>query len=290
MSIYKEYKTSLKIVAAEELFDLILFRPLAFLLVKGISSTPVTPNQLTFAGILFFLAAGIFISTGSVDAVLIAGILIGAGNVLDCADGQLARVKQAGSEFGRILDGVGDYVSAIALFVGIGLWGSSQSYDPLTWWLIVFAAGLTYGWQASLVDYYRNEFIMHVEGKKDFTDDEINKSRDKLREIKDVKGKTFNRFILSAYIIYSTLQTKVQPKHAKIGTSLSGEYVKNNSFLLRLWCFNGTATPKFLSVAFCFFNRLDLFMAYVLVIGTLWSLFLLVLQKKAEKKILVSTV
>lgn len=290
MSLYKEYKKSLKIVAAEEFFDLILFRPLAFLLVKGISSTRITPNQLTFAGILFFLAAGICISTGSVGAVLAAGLLIGAGNVLDCADGQLARVNQAGSEFGRILDGIGDYVSAIALFIGIGMWGSSQSYDPFIWWVIVFAAGVTYGWQASLVDYYRNEFIMHVEGKQDFTDDEIKKSRDKLRKIKDVKGKRFNRFMLSSYIIYTTLQTKVQPKQVKIDMSLSEEYVKNNSFLLRLWCFNGTATPKFLSVVFCFFNRLDLFIAYVLVIGTLWSLFLLVLQKKAEKKILMSTV
>lgn len=290
MSIYKEYKQSLKIVATEELFDLILFRPLAFLLVKGISSTPVTPNQLTFAGILFFLAAGICISTGSVEAVLIAGLLIGAGNVLDCADGQLARVNQTGTEFGRILDGIGDYVSAIALFVGIGLWGSYQSYDPLIWWMIILAASITYGWQASLVDYYRNEFIMHVEGKQDFTDDEIKKSKDKLSKIKDVKGKAFNRFILSAYILYSTLQTKVQPKQTKIDMSLSDEYVKNNSFLLRLWCFNGTATPKFLSVVFCFFNRLDIFIAYVLVIGTLWSLFLLVLQKKVEKKMLVGTV
>ena len=290
MSLYKEYKKSLKIVAAEEFFDLILFRPLAFVLVKGISSTPITPNQLTFAGILFFLAAGICISTGSVEAVLVAGLLIGAGNVLDCADGQLARVKQAGSEFGRILDGIGDYVSAIALFVGIGIWGSSQSYDPLIWWVIVFATGVTYGWQASLVDYFRNEFIMHVEGKQDFTDDEIKKSRDKLRKIKDVKGKKLNRFMLSSYIIYSTLQTKVQPKQVKIDMSLSGEYVKNNSFLLRLWCFNGTATPKFLSVVFCFFNRLDLFIAYVLIFGTLWSLSLLFLQKKAKKKILMGTV
>jgi hypothetical protein len=290
MSLYKEYKKSLKIIAAEELFDLILFRPLAFVLVKGISSTAITPNQLTFAGILFFLAAGICISTGSVEAVLIAGLLIGAGNVLDCADGQLARAKQAGSEFGRILDGIGDYISAIALFVGIGMWGSSQSYDPLIWWVVVFAAGVTYGWQASLVDYFRNEFIMHVEGKQDFTDDEIKRSRDKLGKIKDVKGKRFNRFMLSSYIIYSTLQTKVQPKQAKIDMSLSEEYVKNNSFLLRLWCFNGTATPKFLSVVLCFFNRLDLFIAYVLVFGTLWSLFLLLLQKKAEKKMLVDTI
>ena len=290
MSLYKEYKTSLKIVAAEEFFDLILFRPLAFVFVKGISSTRITPNQLTLAGILFYLAAGICISTGSIEAVFAAGFMISIGNVLDCADGQLARVKQTSSEFGRILDGIGDYVSAIALFVGIGMWGSSQSYDPLIWWMIVIATGVTYSWQASLVDYYRNEFIMYAEGKQDFIVDEIKKSKDNLRKIKDVEGKGFNRFMLSTYIIYSTLQSIIQPKQVKIDMNLSEQYVKRYSFLLRLWCFNGTATPKFLSVVFCFFNRLDLFIAYVLFIGTLWSLILLVLQKKTEKNILLGTV
>lgn len=95
--------------------------------------------------------------------------------------------------------------------------------------------------------------------------------------------------MLSTYIIYSSLQSMIQPKQAKIDMNLSKQYVKSNSFLLRLWCFNGTATTKFLSVIFCFFNRFDLFLAYVLIIGTLWSLILLVLQKKTEKKILLGT-
>jgi hypothetical protein len=289
MSLYQEYKSSLKITAGEEFFDLILFRPIAFVFVKGISSTFITPNQLTFVAILFFLAAGIFISTGLTEAVIAAGIFIGIGNVLDCADGQLARVNQSGSEFGRILDGIGDYISAIVLFIGIGFWGNTQSYDPLIWWGIIILTGVTYGWQASLVDYYRNEFVSYFEGKENFTLDEIQKSKDKLLKLKDVKGKRFNKFILSSYILYSTIQTKMQPRQVKIDMSLSQQYVKNNLFILRLWGFNGSSTPKFLSVICCFFNRLDIFIVYVLVFGTIWSLFLLILQKKADKKILMST-
>ncbi len=289
MSLYQEYKSSLKITAGEEFFDLILFRPLAFVLVKGISSTRITPNQLTFVSILFFLAAGTFISTGSSDAVFAAGLFIGIGNVLDCADGQLARVNQSGSEFGRILDGIGDYISAIVLFIGIGLWGNTQSYDPLIWWGIIIVTGLTYGWQASLVDYYRNEFISYFEGKENFTIDEIKKSKDKLLKLKNVKGNRFNKFILLSYILYSTTQTKMQPRQIKLDISFSQQYIKNNLFILRLWCLNGSSTPKFLSVICCFINRLDIFIVYVLVFGTFWSLFLLILQKKVDKKILMST-
>lgn len=290
MILFQEYKKSLKIIAAEEFFDLILFRPLAFVLVKGIAFTPVTPNQLTFISIIFFLAAGVAISTGRADAVFAAGLLIGIGNVLDCADGQLARVKKTGSDYGRILDGIGDYVSAVALFIGIGMWGISLSYDVTLWWSIIIITGITYGWQASLVDYYRNEFVSYVEGKQDFTADEIEKSRDRLKKIKDVKGERFNRFILSSYIFYSLIQIKMQPKQNKIDMSLSEQYVKNNSFLLRLWCFNGTATPKLIAVICCFFNRLDIFIAYVLVFGTLWTLFLLVIQKRTDKKLLMGTI
>lgn len=290
MSLYQEYKSSLKITAGEELFDLLLFRPLAFILVKGISSTRITPNQLTFAGILCFIAAGVFISTGSIEAIGAAGLFIVIGNVLDCADGQLARVKQSGSEFGRILDGMGDYISAILLFIGIGLWGITQSYDPLIWWELVIVTGVAYGWQASLVDYYRNEFVSHFEGKENFITDEIEKSKDKLLKLKNVKGNRFNKFILSSYILYSTIQIKMQPRQIKIDISSSRQYVKNNLLIIRLWCFNGTSTPKFLAVICCFINRLDIFIVYVLVFGTIWSLFLLILQKKADKKILMSTI
>jgi hypothetical protein len=290
MSLYQEYKSSLKITAGEEIFDLLIYRPLAFILVKGISSTSVTPNQVTFAGILSFLAAGIFISKGAVNAVLAAGLFIGVGNILDCADGQLARVNQSGTEFGRILDGLADYISTIALFVGIGLWGESLLFDPLTWWGLVIVASISYGWQASLVDYYRNEFFSCYEDKDNFVSDEIKKSKDKLQKLRNDKGNRIHRFILSSYILYSTIQLKMQPRQVRIEKNLSKQYVKSNLSILRLWCLNGTSTPKTIAIICCLFNRLDIFLVFVLVIGTIWSLVLLILQKRTDKKLLMSAI
>jgi hypothetical protein len=51
MNILEQYKASLKSVDVEEVVELFFFRPLAFLLVKSIYNTNLTPNQLTLAGL-----------------------------------------------------------------------------------------------------------------------------------------------------------------------------------------------------------------------------------------------
>ena len=53
MGLVAEYKQGLKSVAVEELFDLVFYRPLAFLFVKLVYRTGVTPNQLTLLSMVF---------------------------------------------------------------------------------------------------------------------------------------------------------------------------------------------------------------------------------------------
>ena len=61
-------------------------------------------------------------------------------NVFDCADGQLARLKKNGTRVGRIIDGLIDYVTAVATFTGIGIALSfNPEFGPKYW--ILVAAG-----------------------------------------------------------------------------------------------------------------------------------------------------
>lgn len=60
MSWYSEYKKSLKSIEVEEIFDLFFYRPLAFILVKIIYPTNITPNQLTIGAIIMGIIGGIF--------------------------------------------------------------------------------------------------------------------------------------------------------------------------------------------------------------------------------------
>ncbi|MDQ1296055.1 MAG: hypothetical protein QG611_33, partial [Bacteroidota bacterium] len=60
MTWLSEYKRSLKMKEVEETIDLIVYRPLAFLLVKLIYNTRITPDHLTFAAIIMGLIGAFF--------------------------------------------------------------------------------------------------------------------------------------------------------------------------------------------------------------------------------------
>ena len=72
---FSEYKKALKMLEVEEVFDLIFYRPLAFLLVKIIYPTNITPNQLTLIAVFFGLVGGIFYGMGEAKYFFLGGIL-----------------------------------------------------------------------------------------------------------------------------------------------------------------------------------------------------------------------
>jgi phosphatidylglycerophosphate synthase len=109
MSLYNEYKASLKSFDVEEILDLVLYRPISFLLVKLIYRTNFTPNQISIVSMIFGLGSGIAFYFGEYQYIIAGGIFIFLSNVLDCADGQLARLKKNGTKVGRIIDGFIDY-------------------------------------------------------------------------------------------------------------------------------------------------------------------------------------
>jgi phosphatidylglycerophosphate synthase len=108
MSWFQEYKSSLKLVEVEELFDLIFYRPLAFIFVKLIYPTNLTPNQITTLALIIGMIGGVVIAFNTETYLIIASLLLIIYDVLDCSDGQLARLKKNGTSVGRILDGVAD--------------------------------------------------------------------------------------------------------------------------------------------------------------------------------------
>ena len=88
----------------EEWIDWHLHRRLAAFVVDRLAPTPITPNQVTLAsGAVGLLAGGALYlaATGSRIWGLVAGATLLFGVVLDCADGQLARIRGEASPLGR---------------------------------------------------------------------------------------------------------------------------------------------------------------------------------------------
>lgn len=129
-------------------------RPLASLVVPVLARTPVTANQVTGIAALTGMASGVALGLGrgSLFAALTAAFL-----VLDCCDGQLARLRGGGGMLGRVLDGVGDYLVGLAIHFGLIAWLSrSLGWLEAAAWGV--AAGASMAWGAFLLDKYKRRF------------------------------------------------------------------------------------------------------------------------------------
>jgi archaetidylinositol phosphate synthase len=115
-----EYSKSVKSSVSDEPINTYLLRPLAGLVVRALYKTRVTPNQVTAASTIAGLIAALVYLNSTPLAVACAGLLVTAKDVLDSADGQLARAKEQYSRIGRFFDSIGDFVVNAALFASIG--------------------------------------------------------------------------------------------------------------------------------------------------------------------------
>jgi len=115
------YMSSVKSDVSDELINTYLLRPLAHQFVKVLFRTKVTPNQVTTASIIAGLFAAAFYAFGGLHYAPLAGLLITLKDLLDSADGQLARAKHMYSRFGRFLDSVGDFGVNLVVFAAISL-------------------------------------------------------------------------------------------------------------------------------------------------------------------------
>lgn len=100
-------------------------RPLAAAVVYGVRNTRITPNQLTFMSLaLAALAGALFALTSGYLGLCAAALVFELSFVLDCADGQLARLRRTASRLGHHLDFLMDEIKAHLIFgcVAIRLW------------------------------------------------------------------------------------------------------------------------------------------------------------------------
>jgi phosphatidylglycerophosphate synthase len=208
---FADYTRALKNPLAEEIIDLILFRPLGYLCVKMFLPFPITPNQVSCLAMAFGIAAGIFLSHGTPASVMTGGILYGLSNILDCSDGMLARIKKNGSPTGRIVDGVVDYITGAAVYIGLGI-GLSKAVNggilhlPFNAWLLVVVAAASTGIHAVLSDKYRNAYLDRKRPASDRPVNDLEKFSSELVRLRGMKGKLIDKSMISLYLGYLRLQ------------------------------------------------------------------------------------
>lgn len=98
-----------------------VFRPLARPLTRLFLRSPLTPNMISvLSGVVS--VAGCAIAAGPGYWAHVVGMLVLlAGGVLDCNDGEVARLRLEGSTLGGWIDAISDDLARLALLVGVGV-------------------------------------------------------------------------------------------------------------------------------------------------------------------------
>lgn len=109
-------------------------RPFGRFLSKALVHTPVTPNQVTVASAAVGLVGAWYFAVGDYVAGIVGAILLQFSALIDCVDGEVARIAFKESPIGKWLDLGLDQVVHVAVFaalaVGLGRGGSDA---PVMW-------------------------------------------------------------------------------------------------------------------------------------------------------------
>ena len=121
-------------VAIEEWVDLRFFRPIGIRIARALEPTGISADQVTLWCILIGLVAGHLFLYRDPWVNAIGFVLFIVSDIFDSADGQLARLRGTSTRFGRSLDGIGDHLRFVNLYVHLAIsragTGTDCSWPP----------------------------------------------------------------------------------------------------------------------------------------------------------------
>ena len=163
----KQLYASRKSNDTESPFDRFVHDPVALVFSRIFIRLGIHPNVVTLMSMGFGVTGAAFFAVRDWRFNLIGVLLQVFAAVLDCCDGQVARLTGKTSRLGRVLDGAVDTVNfaAVYLALGIRMMGEPIPFTQTNWgfWIwpiILLASAVCHAGQCRMADYYR---IVHLQ-------------------------------------------------------------------------------------------------------------------------------
>ena len=307
----EKYRATLKSTDTEDWLDLHVIRPFCYYCAVFFAKFDIHPNTVTIWSMIIGAASAVFFGCasfyygGTMGLIynIIAIVMLMVADILDCTDGQLARMTGKKSRIGRILDGVAGFTWFLPIYV-ILVWRFYQHHTIEFGWLgiedtpenaliataIVTVLGLISGlWgmagQQRLADYYIQVHLFFLKGEKG---SELDNSVQQ-QEIYDhmpPHTPAYERLFQKSYIDYTRKQEQITPQFQRLLSKLREKYgstdnipqqvreeFRQKSLPVIFW--NGLLTFNFRESWLFLFCLLDVpvchFVFEIVAMGLLWK-------------------
>ena len=307
----EKYRATLKSAETEDWLDLHVIRPFCYYCAVFFAKFDIHPNTVTIWSMVIGALSAIFFGCasfyygGTMGLVynIIAIVLLMAADILDCTDGQLARMTGKKSRIGRILDGVAGFAWFIPIyhalvyrfylhhsleFGWLGIEDTPQNALIAT--AVVYVLGIIAGFvglagQQRLADYYIQVHLFFLKGEKG---SELDNSV-RQQEIYDhmpPNTPAYERMFQKSYIDYTRKQEKVTPQFQRLMSKLREKYASTDNIpaevreefrqkSLPVIFWNGLLTFNFRESWLFLFCLLDIpvchFLFEIIAMGLLWK-------------------
>ena len=248
----QNFKASLKSSETEDWLDLHVIRPFCYYCALAFAKFDIHPNTVTIWSMIIGAASTVFFATGSyyysgwwgLGMNLVAVFMLMVADILDCTDGQLARLTGKKSPLGRILDGAAGFVWFVPIYLGM-VYRFYQHHTiefswlgiPDTYQNVLIATGVVLvlscisgfvgiSGQQRLADYYIQVHLFFLKGEKG---SELDNSRrqQEIYDQMDASTPWVERAFQKSYVGYTKNQEKDTPAfqnlmvrlHQKFGSS-----------------------------------------------------------------------
>ena len=308
----EKYRATLKSAETEDWLDLHVIRPFCYYCAVFFAKFDIHPNTVTIWSMIIGAVSAIFFGCssfyygGTMGLVynIIAVVLLMVADILDCTDGQLARMTGKKSRMGRILDGVAGFAWFIPIyhvlvyrfylhhdleFNFLGIADTQQNVLIAT--AVVYALGLIAGiaglaGQQRLADYYIQVHLFFLKGEKGSELDNSKRQREIYDQMTPETHTWAERYFQKSYIDYTKKQEAVTPQFQRLLKKLREKFgstdnipaevredFRQRSLPVIFW--NGLLTFNFRETWLFLFCLLDIpvchFLFEIVVMGLLWK-------------------
>lgn len=274
----------------EETLDIYLYRPFGYLLALISHRIGLSPNAVTVLSMIFGVLAGHLFYYQDLAINVVGILLLVFVEALDSADGQLARIANKQSQYGRILDGLADNLKFVSIYVHLCL----RVVDGTGYWwifLVAAAAGFSHSYQSAMADFYKNAYLHFVHNPTLGDVETIARVRSQYADLQ-WSNHFIQKFLMRIYLNYTIQQGGLTKKFFQlfnlsremfgdvVPASFADRYKQLNKPMIKYYNILTTNTRMIALFIFVLIDRVYLFFGFELVI--LNALLLAVLMQQGR--------